>query len=306
MEEKLADIWEEVLGMVQISVETDFFELGGHSLKAVQLVSAISRDMGIEMPLQFVFRYRTIRQLAEKLTVLQYVQVDQEAPVTLLNEGGKPIVFAFPPIAGLGAAFKEIASELPEYSIYSFDFITHDHLIDEYINHIMNIQSEGPYLLMGYSAGGNVAFEIAKVLEEKGHQIQGIILLDTIRQTDYQLVNDEEIRENVELIDKAAEENEIFKVASIRNKIVQNIENYGALLNTIINDGMVEASIHLILAKEIEREEELKWKKSTTGTYMEYQGYSKHYEMVDKQFAKQHAYLINEILALLHQVEISH
>lgn len=306
MEEKLADIWEEVLGMVQISVETDFFELGGHSLKAVQLVSAISRDMGIEMPLQFVFRYRTIRQLAEKLTVLQYVQVDQEAPVTLLNEGGKPIVFAFPPIAGLGAAFKEIASELPEYSIYSFDFITHDHLIDEYINHIMNIQSEGPYLLMGYSAGGNVAFEIAKVLEEKGHQVQGIILLDTIRQTDYQLVNDEEIRENVELIDKAAEENEIFKVASIRNKIVQNIENYGALLNTIINDGMVEASIHLILAKEIEREEELKWKKSTTGTYMEYQGYSKHHEMVDKQFAKQHAYLINEILALLHQVEISH
>ncbi|XOS94533.1 phosphopantetheine-binding protein [Brevibacillus laterosporus] len=143
MEEKLAVIWEEVLGMVQISVETDFFELGGHSLKAVQLVSAISRDMGIEMPLQFVFRYRTIRQLAEKLTVLQYVQVDQEAPVTLLNEGGKPIVFAFPPIAGLGAAFKEIASELPEYSIYSFDFITHDHLIDEYINHIMNIQSEG-------------------------------------------------------------------------------------------------------------------------------------------------------------------
>ncbi|XOS93432.1 hypothetical protein ACLMAB_07865 [Brevibacillus laterosporus] len=151
-----------------------------------------------------------------------------------------------------------------------------------------------------------MAFEIAKVLEEKGHQVQGIILLDTIRQTDYQLVNDEEIRENVELIDKAAEENEIFKVASIRNKIVQNIENYGALLNTIINDGMVEASIHLILAKEIEREEELKWKKSTTGTYMEYQGYSKHHEMVDKQFAKQHAYLINEILALLHQVEISH
>ncbi|AIG26684.1 non-ribosomal peptide synthase/polyketide synthase [Brevibacillus laterosporus] len=307
MEEKLAVIWEEVLGMKQISVESDFFELGGHSLKAVQLVSAISRDIGIEMPLQLVFRYRSIRPLAEKLTVVQYVQVDEEIPVTLLNEGGKPIVFAFPPIAGLGAAFKEIANELPDYSIYSFDFIAHDYLINEYVDHILNIQPEGPYLLMGYSAGGNLAFEVAKVLEEKGHHVQGIILLDTLRQTEYQLVNDEEIRENVALIDKAAEENEILKVASIRNKIVQNIENYGALLNTIINDGMVEASIHLILAKEIEREEELKWKESTMSTYMEYQGFSTHHEMVDKKYAKQHAYLIHEILELLlHQVKVSH
>ncbi|WP_176560096.1 non-ribosomal peptide synthase/polyketide synthase [Brevibacillus dissolubilis] len=305
MEEKLAAIWAQLLGMGRVSVEADFFELGGHSLRAVELVSAVSKEMNLDMPLQFVFRYRTIRNLAQKLDELQWVQVDQEAPVTLLNEAGNPIIFAFPPIAGLGAAFKELADELTGTSIYAFDYIHHENLVDEYIKHILTIQPTGSYMLMGYSAGGNVAFEMAKAMEAKGHKVESIILLDSVRQVEMNSMSEEQIRESVELIDKAAETNEILRVPSIRKRVAASIQSYSTYLNSFANEGVIQADIHLILATDAaEREDHLKWKQSTQSHYSEYAGHATHQDMVSAEAAKPHAELIRQILFRTIPVEL--
>jgi acyl carrier protein len=68
-EEKLTEIWQELLGVEKIGVSDNFFELGGHSLLVMRIVSAIRKEFAVEIPIRDVFNYPTIVQLAEQLQV---------------------------------------------------------------------------------------------------------------------------------------------------------------------------------------------------------------------------------------------
>ncbi|MDM8560647.1 non-ribosomal peptide synthase/polyketide synthase [Candidatus Parabeggiatoa sp. HSG14] len=64
IEEGLATIWAEVLGLEKIGIHDNFFELGGHSLKATQVISRIHKDLGIEIAVRDMFNLPTIAELA--------------------------------------------------------------------------------------------------------------------------------------------------------------------------------------------------------------------------------------------------
>ncbi len=72
IEEKLALIWEQILGVAKIGINDNFFDLGGHSLKATVLVSQIHKELNVEVPLSEFFKRPTIKQLAE------YIEVSEE------------------------------------------------------------------------------------------------------------------------------------------------------------------------------------------------------------------------------------
>ena len=66
-EEKLAQIWLELLQIQHLSIHDDFFELGGHSLSAMQLVSRIRKAFQLELSLLSVFESPTVAGLAEQI-----------------------------------------------------------------------------------------------------------------------------------------------------------------------------------------------------------------------------------------------
>ena len=66
IEQTLATIWEDVLEVEDISIHDDFFELGGHSLLAIRLISAIRKELKVEVPISDVFDFPTIAALATR------------------------------------------------------------------------------------------------------------------------------------------------------------------------------------------------------------------------------------------------
>jgi amino acid adenylation domain-containing protein len=66
VEEKLANVWAEVLQLdaASLSVEANFFELGGHSLRAMTLIGEMEKVFEVSVPLAKVFNAPTVRQLA--------------------------------------------------------------------------------------------------------------------------------------------------------------------------------------------------------------------------------------------------
>ncbi|WP_106795022.1 non-ribosomal peptide synthetase [Aquimarina sp. Aq78] len=67
IEEKLAIIWKDLLGISKVGVYDNFFDLGGHSLLATRLVSALRKTMKIEIAIKDVFIYPTISELKNYL-----------------------------------------------------------------------------------------------------------------------------------------------------------------------------------------------------------------------------------------------
>ncbi len=64
VEQKLADIWKELLGSSQIGMDDRFMELGGNSLQAIRLVSRINSNFRLDLDLVAVFRHETIEELS--------------------------------------------------------------------------------------------------------------------------------------------------------------------------------------------------------------------------------------------------
>ena len=66
-EEKLADIWRDVLGGQRAGIHDNFFDLGGHSLLATQVISRIRSAFEIALPFNALFEAPTIAELAERI-----------------------------------------------------------------------------------------------------------------------------------------------------------------------------------------------------------------------------------------------
>ena len=67
LEQELAGLWSEVLGVGEVGVRDNFFDLGGHSLLAVRLFAQIEARLGKKLPLASLFQRPTVEDLAPLL-----------------------------------------------------------------------------------------------------------------------------------------------------------------------------------------------------------------------------------------------
>jgi hypothetical protein len=77
LEEELARIWADLLGMERVGVDDDFFALGGHSLLATQAVIRI-RNAVADVPLHSLFNAPTVATLAQAIVDAELAAVGDQ------------------------------------------------------------------------------------------------------------------------------------------------------------------------------------------------------------------------------------
>ena len=88
VEEKLAWIWQELLGIERVGTRDDFFELGGHSLKATVLAAKIHQEFEVNIALTEVFDNPTIQGLAGYIATAKPGRYSAIQPVASPLAGG--------------------------------------------------------------------------------------------------------------------------------------------------------------------------------------------------------------------------
>ncbi len=299
-EEKLVLIWQDVLNRDVISISDNFFDLGGHSLNAVQVLIKANQQLGAEIPLMALFQSPTIEQLA---TTIENTSAYEQAPVMCLNETYSSHVFCLPPIFGYGIAYQSIASGIQGYSLHGLDWVGGESPVDTYVKAIIQVQPGGDYRLLGYSAGGNLAIEVARELVRQGHNVIDIILLDAARLSETHLLSEKELDRqavvefgNYATLMMGDESLKNFvDGSSFKSQMLQNIKDYLSYLASTVNTAGLEANIH-VLTSTTQFNCDYGWQEVTNGKVIYHSGMGEHAQMLFGDFALQNALILQRLI----------
>jgi len=185
IEERLVNLWQEMLAVNRISVTDNYFDLGGHSLLALRLFSEIKFSFQLELPLATLFYAPTVRTMAG---VIRDSGVQAAAPVVPIQPNGtKPPIFCIGALNGEVILFRRLALELgpdqPIFGLQPFSMVdrlsTVETLAASYIEQLRQWGEPRPFCLLGYSFGGLVAVEMAYQLAKAGAEPPLVALIDS-------------------------------------------------------------------------------------------------------------------------------
>ncbi|MGO4291014.1 thioesterase domain-containing protein, partial [Chitinophaga sp. RAB17] len=299
-EQQLADIWATLLDIERVGVNDHFFELGGHSLKTLLAVAKINKHFQTTLPPADIFRYPVLQDLAAVLSAYKKEAIPVPEHVALLNQKTEQGVMMFPPAFAQGIVYAGLAGSIKSHAMYSFDYIEDPDRLNSYVNLITKLQTKGPYILMGYSIGGNLTFEVAKVLMAAGHRVSAVILIDSVR-----IIRQAE--------DESISKDELGKIMTdILGQQLSGVEEelkagmlddayaYSQYHNRMVNDGVIDADIYLVKNGEKRADADYRWEGATTGAYNIYEGKGKHEKMItEANNLKHNAAIIKGILEQL-------
>jgi acyl transferase domain-containing protein len=86
LEQEVADIWQELLGIRQVGRGDNFFDLGGHSLLATMVISRLRQSFGVELQLRDIFEWPTVGGLSPVVAQRIIERHDRENIAQLLEE----------------------------------------------------------------------------------------------------------------------------------------------------------------------------------------------------------------------------
>jgi hypothetical protein len=218
-ERLLSGLFGQVLGIPPVGLDDDFFALGGHSLLAVRLVSLIAarlraggpagqsypevppaRAEQLISPLD-LFEAPTVRELAARLETRAAAPVALAARDTgslvlaVKPSGTLPPLICLPPAGGLGWSYAGLARAVgPDRPVVALQDpyviaggprpATFAGAVRRYTAAVRDLRPAGPYHLLGWSYGGNLAHAVACRLQAQGAEVARLVLLDSFLQHD--------------------------------------------------------------------------------------------------------------------------
>jgi amino acid adenylation domain-containing protein len=185
VEEILAGIYADLLGIDRVGVDDSFFDLGGDSLSAMRLIAAIKTDLDADLSVGTVFEAPTVRSLSQRLQT-DTTSAEEVVPVQTLKKGTGVPLFCIHPTGGVSWPYQVLGAHLDCPLIGIQQALQGEEaeprsirdMAKNYADRIQEAYPTGPYNLLGWSYGGVVAHELAIELQQRGCVIARLILLD--------------------------------------------------------------------------------------------------------------------------------
>ncbi|MFI5821847.1 AMP-binding protein [Streptomyces rishiriensis] len=219
VEAAVARVFEKLLGVAPVGADDDFFALGGHSLLAVRLIARLNAEFHAELPVPVLFSEpeagpgpdadhevgRTARAATPK-HLARLLKARNAGPhalpddiVALRPRGEGAPLFCVHPAGGEATGFRHLAAcpELrgPLYALQTpadgadhedrHEDLSVEALAARYLAAVRAVAPTGPYLLLGWSMGGLVAFEMARLLELRGERAEMVFLIESYLTTQH-------------------------------------------------------------------------------------------------------------------------
>ena len=189
LEQRLAAIWSEVLGVERVGLRDNFFALGGHSLLVIAVVGKIREAFDISLKLNDFLLLETFEDLAD---VLRADERKVKSPLVVMNsnDNDQPPLFCLPPGGGAVYSYYPLAGHLSplrkvvgvinrNYVVPGWFDRSWADMVAWYAGQIREAQAQGPYHLLGWSLGGALAMDVAHALESAGQDVAFLGLVDT-------------------------------------------------------------------------------------------------------------------------------
>ena len=180
-EVRMAEHWRALIGIEEPGIQHDFFECGGSSIKLIELIHELQAEFAVDIPVSRLFRTTTLHGMAKTVEHIVTGRIEGSLPYLTFHPEQPRTVFCFPPAGGHGLVYRQFATHLPDYRIVAFNHLSGDDRTERYADLVESLQTEGPCTLLGYSLGGNLAFEVAKQLELRGRKVSHVVILDSYR-----------------------------------------------------------------------------------------------------------------------------
>jgi amino acid adenylation domain-containing protein len=179
-EETLAGIWMEIFGIDRVGVRDNFFDMGGHSLSVVRLLARVGEATGCNVPLAAFFGSPTIEELA---LLISPSDAAREL-VWPLAKGERIPVVAVGDAKVAGILQECLPSNHPLHwcSLPSEDGSRFQHgsvpeLAADYCSRL-SASGLNDYVLVGFSLGGLLAYEMACHLQQLGRSTPLLFLIE--------------------------------------------------------------------------------------------------------------------------------
>lgn len=185
--EAIVNIWSSVLGVAAIDEAANYFDLGGDSLLAIEIIEAMNRTLGVKLTTNEFMNNPTPLKLQELIRGKS--NLDPGSCVAPVRKSPKaaPTLFLVHPAGGTTFCYRSLNHYLVgDYNLYAIDlpdnydeYPSMEDLAGNYIWCLQKYQPRGPYILGGYSLGGNLAYEMAVQFEKANEQVTKLLMFDS-------------------------------------------------------------------------------------------------------------------------------